>query len=241
MATSHPEPFDSSQPIDTVGSTASGSSSQGLVPVIRRALLLRHGATDWNLSGRWQGRTDVPLNAQGVRQAEEAARALVRDTDITRIVHSTAKRAAQTAAVISGGFTLVGRPLPLSSSDQLVEIDVGEWSGLTHDEVAERYPDLTDALGRGEDVRRGMTGETLAEAGERVRVVFDEVMSQAGAGTVLFVMHGAVIRALTTNVVGLPESAAFHALAQVGNCCWVELGWDEAHGWRIHRWNAAAI
>ena len=212
-------------------------------PATKRAILLRHGQTDWNAARRWQGRFDIPLNAAGVRQAQTAAERLAQDTDITHIVHSTAGRAAQTASVVASAFALAGRPLLVSASDQLVEIDVGEWSGLTHDEVSERYPDIMASLDRGEDVPRGVTGETLHAAGARVRAVFDEVVNapRAGSeGTALFVMHGAVIRALTTNLIELPESAAFHALGQIGNCCWVELTWDQRHAWRVHRWNVTA-
>lgn len=210
------------------------------VPAITRAILLRHGQTDWNNARRWQGRADIPLNAAGVAQAQRAAAELVADTDIAQIVHSSASRAAQTASVISGAFDLAGRPVPSRASDLLVEIDVGEWSGLTHGEVFERYPDVMAALERGEDVPRGVTGERLAEAGERVRAEFDRVVAGPGSGTALFVMHGAVIRALATNLTGLPPAAAFHALTQVGNCCWVEVTWDEGHDWRIHRWNVGA-
>ena len=209
-------------------------------PAIRRALLVRHGQTDWNIAHRWQGRRDIPLNAAGVQQAERAAQALVQDTDVSVLVHSTAQRAAQTASVIAGAFDLAGRPLPTSASDQLVEIDVGEWSGLTHVEVDAAYPDAMAALARGEDIPRGVTGETLAAAGERVRTVFDEVVTRELTGTAMFVMHGAVIRALVTNLTQLPQAAAFHALGQVGNCAWVEVAWDERHDWRIMRWNVGA-
>lgn len=207
---------------------------------MKRAILVRHGQTDWNIARRWQGRRDISLNAQGVAQAQQAAAALVLDTDISVLVHSSAQRAAQTASVIAGAFDLAGRPLQCSASELLVEIDVGEWSGLTHDEVYAQYPDVMAALDRGEDVPRGVTGETLHDAGVRVRAAFDEVVRQHIAGTALIVMHGAVIRALTTNLVNLPDVAAFHALGQIANCHWVEVAWDERHHWRIMRWNVGA-
>ncbi len=113
--------------------------------------LIRHGETDWNMQGRWQGHTDIALNAIGQAQAQRLAERL-RDEDVRfdTIYSSDLKRAWETASILGAALDLVPWPLPA-----LREIDVGGWSGLTHAEVLARDPDLAARLESGEDVRRG--------------------------------------------------------------------------------------
>jgi broad specificity phosphatase PhoE len=85
---------------------------------------LRHGATDWNREGRFQGRTDNPLNADGLRQAREAAEAL-RGTGISRIVSSPLMRAARTAEIIADAISV-----PLTIDERIIEFDFGSFEGL---------------------------------------------------------------------------------------------------------------
>jgi broad specificity phosphatase PhoE len=85
---------------------------------------LRHGATDWNREGRFQGRTDNPLNADGLRQAHEAAD-MLRDTGISRIVASPLVRAARTAEIIADTIAV-----PLAIDDGIIEFDFGSFEGL---------------------------------------------------------------------------------------------------------------
>ena len=85
---------------------------------------LRHGATDWNREGRFQGRTDNPLNADGLRQAHEAAD-MLRDTGISRIVASPLVRAARTAEIIADAIAV-----PLTIDERIIEFDFGSFEGL---------------------------------------------------------------------------------------------------------------
>jgi broad specificity phosphatase PhoE len=85
---------------------------------------LRHGATDWNRAGRFQGRTDNPLNEDGLRQAHEAADVL-RGTGISRIVASPLLRAAKTAEIIADAISV-----PLTIDDGIIEFDFGSFEGL---------------------------------------------------------------------------------------------------------------
>src|SRR5262245_53202123 len=96
--------------------------------------IIRHGETDWNLSGRWQGHADVPLNALGRAQAQRLAERLRReDTRLDSIYSSDLLRAWETALIIGDALGVAPRPLPA-----LREIDVGAWSGLTRAEVLMR-------------------------------------------------------------------------------------------------------
>nr|WP_249141775.1 histidine phosphatase family protein [Bradyrhizobium diazoefficiens] len=85
---------------------------------------MRHGATDWNREGRFQGRTDNPLNEDGLRQAFEAAD-MLRGAGIDRIVASPLLRAARTAEIIAAAISV-----PLELDDGIIEFDFGSFEGL---------------------------------------------------------------------------------------------------------------
>jgi broad specificity phosphatase PhoE len=85
---------------------------------------LRHGATDWNRKGLFQGRTDNPLNEDGLRQAHEAAD-MLRGVGISRIVASPLLRAARTAEIIAEAIAV-----PLDIDDRIIELDFGSFEGL---------------------------------------------------------------------------------------------------------------
>ncbi|MCG2625352.1 histidine phosphatase family protein [Bradyrhizobium sp. WYCCWR 13023] len=84
---------------------------------------LRHGATDWNRQGLFQGRTDNPLNEDGLKQAHEAA-SLLRGVGISRIVASPLVRAAKTAEIIADEIAV-----PLSIDASIIELDFGSFEG----------------------------------------------------------------------------------------------------------------
>lgn len=208
---------------------------------LRRVILLRHGRTAWNAEHRWQGRIDVPLDEIGLRQVEAAASLLVRDGGITRLVSSPARRALQTTSVVKGAFDLAGRPPVRAQDERLWEIDMGQWAGLHHGEVAERFPEQYAALEAGEDLRRGGDGETMGEAVARVRSGVDDVIASMAVGEcALIVSHGAVIRGVASEIAGLEASAAKRSLGSVENCHWVELAEHPQRGWQIRRWNVGA-
>ena len=104
-------------------------------------LFVRHGQSEWNALGRWQGQADPPLSDLGRAQAKVAAGAI--DAAATRaaspiagIVSSTLVRALETATIISDALAVA----PLHLEHGLVERDAGEWSGLTRHEIDERFP-----------------------------------------------------------------------------------------------------
>jgi broad specificity phosphatase PhoE len=97
-------------------------------------LLARHGETDWNRDGRFQGHADPMLNELGRQQAQKLGLEL-RGEQIDAIWSSDLGRAKQTAFYIASHF---GMPVRLSG--ELREMDVGSWSGLTREEIAERWP-----------------------------------------------------------------------------------------------------
>ncbi|QWS34511.1 histidine phosphatase family protein [Curtobacterium aetherium] len=140
--------------------------------------LVRHGETDWNRQRRIQGSTDVPLNDTGRRQAVQTAALLARRS-FDAVVSSPLSRALETGTIIA---THLGLPAP-AGYDGLRERSYGEAEGLTHPEIAERWPH--DAVpGR----------ESRAALLDRVTETLAEIAVRYDAGSVVVATHGAVIR-----------------------------------------------
>ena len=99
-----------------------------------RVIMVRHGETDWSREARWQGHSDVPLNALGFEQADRLVKPLAKQQP-THIVTSDLVRTQQTIRPLA---ELLG--LPITTDADLREIDVGSWAGLTHDEAAAPAP-----------------------------------------------------------------------------------------------------
>lgn len=99
-----------------------------------RLLLVRHAESEWNALGRWQGWGDPGLSPSGRAQSEEAAGTLVGFKG--RVVSSDLRRARETAEIMCAALRL-GEPL---LDERLREIDVGAWTGLTRDEIEQRFP-----------------------------------------------------------------------------------------------------
>src|SRR5262245_34226909 len=102
---------------------------------VTRFLLVRHGETDWNATGRIQGHSDTPLNAVGREQARRVALRLAREP-VRAVYSSDLARAFETA-------TIIGQPLGLTvvTSARLRERQYGAWEGLTAAEIQTRYPE----------------------------------------------------------------------------------------------------
>ena len=154
--------------------------------------LIRHGETDWNQSGRWQGHADVLLNALGRAQARRLAQRLRRERpSLDAIYSSDLLRAWETAQALGAAVGLAPQPLPA-----LREIDVGSWSGLTRVEVLARDRDLIERLESGEDAPRGGSGERFADLYHRVVETVDQLAAAHPDGRLALVTHGGPVRAL---------------------------------------------
>jgi probable phosphoglycerate mutase len=150
-------------------------------------LLARHGETDWNREGRFQGHADPPLNDTGRMQAAELAAELA-DAELAAVYSSPLRRAIETARVVAAAREL--EPLAL---DALREIDVGSWQGLTRAEIETRFP---DQFARWLDYEQGWAdGETYEEMSQRVVAALLELAVEHGGKQILAVTHGGPIRA----------------------------------------------
>ena len=188
-----------------------------------RLILVRHGVTEWNEGGRFQGHQDVPLGDLGRRQAERVSWRL-RHEPITAAFSSDLQRAHDTAQIV-----LRGRNTPLVATDGLREMSFGAWEGLRADEISGLYPEQWAAwvLDAVTGVPAG-GGESLGLLQERV-VTFlrsaiepgdatqgqpawfnsrtQERDSPAQRRSILMVSHGGVIRVLLAHLLDMPLGA----------------------------------
>jgi len=196
-----------------------------------RLILLRHGRTEWNAAGRFQGQADIPLDELGREQARLAAVALGAE-QIDQAWSSDLSRAYETARTVA---ELHG--LPVRTDPALREIHVGTWEGLTSDEVAEIDPAYGQRYASGEDVRRSATGETTVEVGVRVAAKLAEISVGAADGaTVLIGIHGLAALSGALTLLGFPYEA-WSRFASLSNCHWIDLRRGPTGAWRQHAWN----
>lgn len=173
-------------------------------------LLARHGETDWNREGRFQGHADPPLNDLGRAQARELADRLAREA-LVAVYASPLRRAYETAAIVAAD-----RELPLRSAPGLREVDVGSWSGLTRPEIEARFP---DGYRRWLDFGHGWDdGETYQELGERVLPALLALAAAHDGSPILAVTHGGPIRATIAYASGIAYGEARRARTIVENC-----------------------
>jgi len=163
-------------------------------------LVIRHGQTAWNRDGRWQGALDSPLTEAGISQAHAMARALVGlgvGEASHDLFHSPQGRAAHTARIIAAATGQALRAEPL-----LREIGVGDWAGLTRDEVDRRWPAPDPHEHFLDRYARAPGGEPFADLWARVESLLRGLRRPA-----VLVTHGITSRFLRTCALGRDEAA----------------------------------
>lgn len=203
-------------------------------PAPRRALLWRHGRTEWNLAGRFQGQTDVPLDDVGRAQARRAA-ALVAALRPDRIVSSDLSRAVETATALARHTGL-----DVTRDPGLRETGAGSWEGLRAPELASRFPD---------DYARWRSGDAHVEIGggesrTQVAVRMAAAVQRAvdglpPGGLVVIATHGGSARLGIAQLIGLPPERVT-ALGVLANCCWSVLV-ETVAGWQLVEHNAGTL
>jgi broad specificity phosphatase PhoE len=195
---------------------------------MQRLVLWRHGRTEWNAAGRFQGQLDPPLDAEGRDQAARVAPHLAAElpAEQTVVVSSDLRRAAETAGSLA---TTLGVPLRLDS--RLREHGMGSWEGLTRDEVAERYPEQYADWVAGRPVR-GRGGEEPAAVAARAVAALAELPPSP---VTVVVTHGGTAGRLMERLLGLGPSHR-RVFAPLGNCAWTELA-HQGDRWRVMRHN----
>ena len=195
-----------------------------------RLVIVRHGVTDWNREGRFQGHLDPPLGEAGQHEARLVGERIGADDELrpARIVSSSLTRAMQTAAAISEAAGV-----EIETDRRLMEIGQGEWEGRTHAELeltdAERYRAWRTAAG----IRQPPGGEPIATATERVTALLHELVAGQPATTCI-VSHGGTLRILARLIFELGDDRSW--ALDVDNAS-IGVATAIAGRWRLDRWN----
>ncbi|MDP9270703.1 MAG: histidine phosphatase family protein [Chloroflexota bacterium] len=202
-----------------------------------RLLLVRHGLTDWNREGRFQGHLDPPLSDDGREQARLIATRLAASAGERprRIVSSPLLRALETAALIAEA---IGLPTDEVGRDaRLMELGQGAWEGRTHAELAVSDAERYAAWLEGSWDRQPPDGEPVNAAMGRVRASIEEaIRGTAGNWPLCVVSHGGSLRLAAGWLLDLSPAKAW--ALEIDNASLSILERD-THGWRLVTWNDA--
>ncbi len=175
---------------------------------MRQWILVRHGETDWNSTGRMQGQTDVPLNDLGRAQIQALARYLA-NTPIDAILTSDLGRSRETAEAIAAYH----HGLAVQPDPRLREISMGQWEGWTSDEISAKNP--VEAERRRADPTHYAPpgGESSGDLAIRLRSLMEE-LERRDNQTIVLSSHGMALRVLICLALDIPVDRA--------NSMWLE-------------------
>ena len=176
-----------------------------------RILLVRHGQTEWNREERFRGRADVPLDATGLAQASATGRRIAAEWQPRAVYASPLSRAMQTAEAIAQPFGLAVQPWP-----DLIDIDYGEWQGLSPDQVKARWPEVLDDWYHALPRSHIPGGETLADLNARGMAAIRQLAAQHANQTIVLVGHTVINRVILLGVLGLGLERFWHLCQDTG-------------------------
>lgn len=198
-----------------------------------KIFLMRHGLTEYNLTGHFTGRADIPLHPQGEAQAR-AVSEMLKNVHFDRVIASSQKRAIQTAQLVVPGH-------PVETMDAFVELDVGNWTGLTWKEASAKDPegaarheaDWTAAVGG---------GESFYDMYARVEQGVHQILDTSGVDdTLLIVSHGGPMRVLATILLDLPKEIYWHLVAGQGSYSLLTAYPQKPLWFSIAEWNSVRV
>lgn len=169
-----------------------------------RVFLVRHGITDWHVAQRVLGHRDIPLNEEGVAQAEAAAAALA-GLPLVEVISSPLVRALQTAELVARNIGI-----EVARDPRLIDLRVGKWEGMTYAEVAahSEYKEfIADPLSE-----RIPGAESMTDVKTRAIAAVDQALEDNPSGNgIAVVTHAGIIRILLTHYLGSPP-ANYHRI-----------------------------
>ena len=200
-------------------------------------ILLRHGETEWSLSGQHTGTTDLPLTPRGEERVRRLAPVLTA-RDVRTVLTSPRSRARRTAELAGLGGARAGHPVDVRVDEDLAEWDYGGYEGRTTAEVSaelgREWSVWTDGV-----VPGATPGETLEQLAARCRAVLGRAVAaeEATGADVALVGHGHALRVLTACWLGLDPAAGALLVLHAGT--WAELGREHGRP-ALHRWSVPA-
>jgi probable phosphoglycerate mutase len=199
-----------------------------------RILLWRHGQTDWNVANRFQGHSDIALNALGQYQAKHAAEILA-GMEPTAIYSSDLDRARTTAQALAD---IVNVDVTIDA--RLRETNGGNWEGKTgtqnREEDFENFIKWID----GQDNPAGIVGERRSEVAARARAAITEALKDKTDQLIVFTTHGGTARCVLGDFLELPLTH-WAKIGGLSNASWSILAQSPNKGWYLEEHNAGSI
>ena len=167
-----------------------------------RIILVRHGETDWNKEGRFQGQIDIPLNSRGKEQAQKASKYL-ENIKFNKAFSSSMQRPLETAEIILGKKS----NLKINTVNELVEINHGEWEGKLEKEIKKTWPEMLECWHQKPEDVTMPGGESIKDVSNRSITAWNKICDSQREGDItLLVAHDAVNKTLICNILGLNYS-----------------------------------
>jgi probable phosphoglycerate mutase len=183
-----------------------------------RLCIVRHGETDWNISGILQGWIDVPLNERGHLQARELGASFAH-AGFSGIWSSPLSRARSTAEIIAGILRL---PPPLCH-EGLKERHFGAIQGIPKSELADLNPVLLQQILKRNPAASFEGGESMGEFAARVLDAIVDIGERHPGTTGLAITHGWVMDVITRHIGQLPRNAILPMKRKNGECLWLQV------------------
>ena len=177
----------------------------------KQILFIRHGQTDWNNEMRYQGQSDVPLNAEGLEQAYRVSLRLAASFEADLIVSSPLLRARRTAEIIAARQSCN----VLHVREGLKEIAFGEWEGLSVSEVEARFSEEHSQWRKDPSTLVPRSGESFNEVRQRVAEILDEILKR-DEERILVIAHGGSIRTALVELLKVSSSLVWRM--RLDNC-----------------------
>lgn len=167
-------------------------------------IIIRHGETEWNKTGRFQGHSDVPLSAEGRAQAAMLGENLAVD-HVDMIYASDLTRAMETAAPLAQRFGL-----EVISDPQLRELNFGAWEGRNFNDVNAENPNAMKNFYTDPEQADIPESEPFPEFQRRIAGRVREIVAQERGKRIVIVSHGASIRILLADLLSMPIRSIWH-------------------------------
>ena len=179
---------------------------------VTTVILVRHGQTVYNAQGRAQGFLDIPLNENGLKQAELLAKSL-KDYPIDVFIASPLSRAYVTTETVA---KMHGMKIAYTD-DRLKEINYGDWAGLTPKERKEKYPEVSKLWNKRPWLANFPNGENLRDLEYRSRAALEDAVAKYPGKTIFIGAHSKVNIAIICSVLGI-DLEKFWQIPQNNTC-----------------------
>jgi alpha-ribazole phosphatase len=165
---------------------------------LTKVIFIRHGQTEWNVTGRYQGQSDVKLTEEGKKQAEKLADNFP-VAKVDAIYASDLCRAMVTAETIAAKFGL-----KVQAEPAFRELSFGDWEGLTYQQIVDKWEEAMANFLQHPDILEIPGGESFPAVQQRAMKRLNELIEKHDGQTIVVVAHGAVLRTMLTAALHMP-------------------------------------